>query len=82
MPNLFERILSTGGSAEKVVRLVESLGGRVAKILGLVNRGGVQMPNLDTVASLRVQTWSPGECPLCKEGIPINTDVGHGSGRK
>lgn len=77
-----EDILSTGGSVEKVVKLVESLGGRVIKILGLVNRGGVQLPNLDTVASLRVQTWAPDGCPLCRQGVPINTDLGHGSGRK
>lgn len=75
---LVEDIITTGGSIVSVSHAVSILGGKVVGIVALVNRGGVEIENLHTLASLDVESWDAADCPLCKRGIPINTDVGHG----
>ena len=75
---LVEDIITTGGSIMAVASAVERLGGKVEGIFGLVNRGNVQIPDLYTLASMEVDSWLPDECPLCKQGIQINSQVGHG----
>jgi len=32
----------------------------------------------DTLAELFVKTYEAKDCPLCKQGVPINITVGHG----
>ena len=32
----------------------------------------------DTLTDLFVVTYTDGECPLCKNNVPVNTNVGHG----
>lgn len=75
---LVEDIVTTGGSIIAVKEAIEKLGGIVVGIVALVNRGGVKIPNLHTLASLDVESWDAVDCPLCKQGVPINTNVGHG----
>ena len=78
---LVEDVLTTGGSIGKVYDLVKAKGNRIVAIFGLINRGGVQMPGLRTLASMNVESWTPEECPLCKMGIPISTEIGHGGNK-
>ncbi|MFH1668201.1 MAG: phosphoribosyltransferase family protein [Candidatus Komeilibacteria bacterium] len=78
-----EDILTTGGSVQQVVDLIKGLDGKIIKVHALWNRGNVDAESLgvDSCASLlqkKFQSWSPDDCPLCKEGIPINTNVGKG----
>jgi len=28
--------------------------------------------------NVQLESWDADECELCKKGIPINTEVGHG----
>jgi orotate phosphoribosyltransferase len=79
-----EDILTTGCSAKKVVNLVRSIGGIVVGLGALCNRGKVTasdiggIPKLFALLDVKLDVWSPTECPLCKRGIPMNTNVGKG----
>ena len=81
---IVEDVLTTGGSLDKVVTEVNRLvrgdaerGGRVQMKRALLNRGGVQMAGLETIASLDAVSYPAEECLLCKAGVPISTDAGH-----
>lgn len=78
-----EDILNTGGSAHKVVEAVKKLGGKVAGVFGLCNRGGVTPAEVGDVpvmalVDVKFEMWDAAECPLCAKGVPINTVVGKG----
>lgn len=78
-----EDILNTGGSARKVVEAVKKLGGKVAGVFGLCNRGGVTPAEVGDVpvmalVDVKFEMWDAAECPLCAKGVPINTVVGKG----
>jgi orotate phosphoribosyltransferase len=84
---IVEDILTTGASARKVVEVVRALGGEVVGVAALCNRGGVQAstvdaPELFALTNLNLNTWEPDECPLCQQGVPINTSVGYGGKKK
>ncbi len=70
-----EDVLTTGGSAREVIRLLESLGGKVVAAACLVNRSGgnpfqdLGIP-LVSLADVQARSWSPAECPLCLSGEP------------
>jgi orotate phosphoribosyltransferase len=81
-----EDILTTGGSARKVVAAVRALGGEVVGLGALCNRGGLSaealdIPNFFALASLTLYSYDPADCPLCRDGVPINTRVGKGVNR-
>lgn len=75
---LVEDILTTGGSIQAVTNAIHENHGEVIGTVALVNRGNVQLPNLHTLATMDATSWTPQECPLCKNNIPFNTNVGHG----
>lgn len=78
-----EDILTTGGSARRVIELVQRYGGKVIGLSALCNRGGVtaeQVGNvpLHTLLTITLETYTEQECPFCEQGIPINTQLGKG----
>ena len=80
---LVEDVLNTGGSLRETVRAVEAAGGHVVVAAALVNRGGVTAadvgaPALVSLLSLPLDSWTAADCPLCRSGVPVNTDVGKG----
>lgn len=81
---VIEDLTTTGGSVAKVVQTVKNSGGRVVAVIVMVNRSPktvdgerVGAPFL-TLGELPVENWPEAKCPLCKDGKPINTTVGHG----
>lgn len=81
---VIEDLTTTGGSVKKVVETVKNAGGRVVTVIVMVNRSPKTV-NGDTVGApfmalgtLPVETYLPEKCPFCKDGVPINTTVGHG----
>ncbi|MBP9814781.1 MAG: phosphoribosyltransferase [Candidatus Levybacteria bacterium] len=81
---IIEDLTTTGGSVKKVVDAVRNARGRVTAVLVMVNRSP-KLVNGETInapfislGELPVETWTEEKCPLCKEGVPINTRVGHG----
>jgi len=79
-----EDILTTGGSVKKTIEAVSACGGNVIAVGALVNRGGItaedlDVPHLFSLANVELETWAEEECPLCQQGVPINTEVGKGA---
>jgi len=67
-----EDVLTTGGSALEVAKLIESLGAIVTGIASLVNRSGVTLPYPTTsLLNLSISNYTPETCPMCKEGKPV-----------
>lgn len=79
-----EDLTTTGGSIKKVVETVRSAGGKVVGAIAIVNRGGVTKAEVgnpeefQSLVNLHLESWEAAECELCKKGIPVNTDIGHG----
>lgn len=80
-----EDVLTTGGSVRKVVEAVRRHDGHVVGVMALCNRGGVtaqdvgNVPRLDALVNLTLESYNAAHCPLCAHGIPINTTVGKGA---
>ena len=78
-----EDIVNTGGSLHETVRAVRAAGGEVVAAVALVNRGGVragdvEAPALHALVEVALDAWDAGACPLCRDGVPVNTAVGKG----
>lgn len=78
-------VLTTGKSAKAVVDLIRAVGGNVLGVASIVNRSVSKVnaetfgvPFLATLLDLDLNNWTEDECPLCKDGVPVNTEVGHG----
>jgi orotate phosphoribosyltransferase len=70
-----EDVVTTGGSTREVIQVLQGLGAKVAAAGSVIDRSGgsadVGVPRV-ALATLRVQTWEPENCPLCKQGIPVH----------
>jgi orotate phosphoribosyltransferase len=79
-----EDILTTGGSLKEAIGAVRSAGGEVVAAAALCNRGGVTsedvggVPELFALTEISLDSWEAANCPLCAQGVPINTQVGKG----
>ncbi len=79
-----EDITTTGGSVIKVISSVNSAGGIVIGVCVLANRDPENINSntigvpFQSIADIKLNAWEEKECPLCKKGIPINTQVGKG----
>jgi orotate phosphoribosyltransferase len=79
-----EDLVTTGGSLRKVVEAARAAGGEVAAAVAVCNRGQVTRemvgnpPEFTSLLTVHLDQWPAEECDMCKSGIPINTDVGHG----
>jgi orotate phosphoribosyltransferase len=68
-----EDVLTTGGSAKEVLRVLKELGADVVAVGSILNRSGGNpfeefgLP-LYCLAEAEVQTWEPAACPLCAAG--------------
>jgi len=78
-------VMTTGGSARKVIKAVKSVGGKIVGLAILCNRGDVNLkqagnpPELFSLIKLNLPSWNKKKCPLCAKGIPINKNYGRGS---
>jgi len=85
---IVDDILTTGSSLKKVVESSERIGCRIVAVCVLVNRGGVTARavsaspkvnlHLDALVTMSLESWPADGCPLCKAGVPVNVDLGHG----
>ena len=79
-----EDVTNTGGSAKKVVETVKTVGGIVVALCVMVNRDPKNITSetmgapFEPLGVLPAEAFEEAECPLCKKGVPINTEVGHG----
>ena len=78
-----EDVVNTGGSVQQAIAAVRVAGGEVVAVAALCNRGGVTaealgVPVLQALLEVRLDSWPAAECPLCRDGVPVNLDVGKG----
>lgn len=79
-----EDVLTTGGSAKKVIEVTRAIGGNVVGLGVLCNRGEItsqdvaDVPRLDALVNITLSTWDEATCPLCAESVSVNTKVGKG----
>ncbi len=79
-----EDVVTTGGSVKKVINSVEKAGGKVIAVCAIVNKDPLNInPNFmgtpfDYLTVLGMDVWDEKDCLLCKKGVPINTQLGHG----
>jgi len=78
-----EDVLNTGGSAQKVINAVYAMDAKPVGLGALCNRGGLTAQDFGVsrfyaLVKLDMASWEPDECPLCQQGVPINTRVGKG----
>ncbi len=68
-----EDVLTTGGSAARVVDLVTALGATPVGIGAIVNRGGYRHESLPVRATwnLDAPIYEPASCPLCASGVAV-----------
>jgi orotate phosphoribosyltransferase len=76
-------IVNTGQSIRQTMEAVRGAGAVVMAAGALVNRGNVEAPGLGVtdfvyLLEYRIPTWPCSECPLCRSGVPINTQYAHG----
>jgi orotate phosphoribosyltransferase len=82
---VIEDLTTTGGSVLKVVNTVKNAGGNVVAVGVMVNRAPETVNSdmmgvpFSSLAVLKAEAWDEADCPLCKQGVPINTTVGHGA---
>ncbi|MFC1481138.1 orotate phosphoribosyltransferase [Candidatus Neomarinimicrobiota bacterium] len=71
---IVEDIVSTGGSVVELINVAQAAGATIVQVSCLVDRtlDGIKF-DVPSKALLRmpIASWEPEECPLCKEGIPI-----------
>jgi orotate phosphoribosyltransferase len=81
---VIEDLTTTGGSVKKVVDSVKKVGGKVVAVCVMVNRDPKIVTSetigapFSSLAVLEVPSWEAKDCPLCKQNISVNTEVGHG----
>jgi orotate phosphoribosyltransferase len=68
-----EDVITTGGSAEEVYDLVGRLGAERLGVAAMVDRS--QEPlifSLKAILRVDAESWLPEECPLCRDGKPLD----------
>lgn len=72
---IVEDIVTTGGSIKEVIEVVRDFGGNPIAVSMLVDRsnGRVNFGDVPSTALLKldVETYTPEQCPLCQQHIPL-----------
>jgi len=69
-----EDVVTTGGSVKEVIELVRKAEAKVVGVGFIVDRSGGEVDfgvEKYSLLQLKVVTYKPEECPLCKEGLPV-----------
>jgi len=83
---IVEDILTTGNSVRKVVQAVSSSNGNIVAVCSIANINTNPQAITDQVigakfsclAEMPVSLYTENECPMCKKGEPVSTQLGHG----
>lgn len=69
-----EDVTTTGGSARQVIELVSRLGAKPLGLATIIDRSAGQIDfgiPFFSLVSMDLASYKSDECPLCKEGIPL-----------
>jgi orotate phosphoribosyltransferase len=79
-----EDITNTGGSIKKTIQVTEKADGNVVAACVMINRSPETVTSetmgapFDALGVIEAEAFEVDECPLCKDNVPVNTEVGHG----
>jgi orotate phosphoribosyltransferase len=79
-----EDLTTTGGSLVKAIEAVKQAGGNIVACSVMVNKNTEEVTEelfsvpFKALAEYNVKAYTADNCQLCKDGIKINTAVGHG----
>jgi orotate phosphoribosyltransferase len=69
-----EDVVTTGGSTREVIELLQAAGVQVIGVGSVIDRSGgrvdLGVPRV-ALATLDAVSWTADECPLCKQGLPV-----------
>ena len=69
-----EDVVTTGKSSQEVIDLLESRGGKVTRVMSVVDRSGgdtkLKVPRR-SLLQLSIPSYKPEDCPLCRQGQPF-----------
>ncbi|HWJ03977.1 MAG TPA: orotate phosphoribosyltransferase [Verrucomicrobiae bacterium] len=69
-----EDVITTGGSVQEVINIVKAAGAAPVGVGVMVNRSGGKADfgiQLEALLRLDLPAYKPEECPMCKEGLPV-----------
>jgi orotate phosphoribosyltransferase len=77
-------VVNTGFSIRGTIDAVRSHGGEVREAAAIVNRGAllagaIGIDELIAITDIRLDSWPREDCPLCAQGVPVNTQYAHGA---
>ncbi len=70
-----EDVVTRGGRVQQTLDVVARAGGKVVGVAVLVDRSGGRVDfgvRFESLARLNLKTFSPDQCPLCAQGVPID----------
>ena len=73
---VIEDVITTGGSVQEVLEILNRIGTDVVGVAGIVDRtnGTLKLhKNQFFTLKLDVQKFTAEECPLCKKGLPLDS---------
>jgi len=71
---IVDDIVTTGRSMVEVIRLLESYKATIVGVGALLDRSGGAVNlgyPLTALTTVSADSWAPGECPLCKDGVEL-----------
>jgi orotate phosphoribosyltransferase len=76
-------VVNTGHSIRQTVAAVRSAGGKVTTAAALVHRGNIDAGGIGVsryiyLLESDIPEWPAANCPLCRQGVPVNTQFAHG----
>ena len=79
-----EDVITTGGSVNEVIDIVKGAGSTVVGVGAIVDRSGgkAKLEKLFSTITMDVVTYNPNDCPLCKQGIPVEKPGSRNSSMK
>ncbi len=69
-----EVVITTGASVKEIIEIMRQSGARVIGVGAICDRSSGPIDfgaRFESLIKLDIQSFSPRDCPLCKDGIPI-----------
>ncbi len=80
---LVEDVSTTGGSVRESIRALEGAGCSVLGAGLIVDRTGGELDlgvPYEALLTVSAESWTPEDCPLCREGVPLTVPGSTGKG--
>ena len=81
---IIEDTVATGLSVNKMIDMAKKFETQIQAMTVLVNRVPKEINSetlgvpFSALCEIPAETFDEKNCPMCRDGIPINTKVGHG----